>query len=258
MQLSGRKAVITGGGRGIGSAIARQLCEAGAEVLVAARTLDQVERVAAELRGDGHVAHACSCDVTIEKSVATLAKVAAERLGDVDILVNNAGIASSAPIKSLTLEDWNRVMAVNATGTFLCTRAFISPMASRGWGRVVNVASITSRLGAPYIAAYTASKHAVLGFTRVAAAEYAERGVTVNAVCPGYVDTEMTTDSVARVKERTGLSEDAALEAILKTAHQKRLISTREVAFVVTSLCAVDAGGINGQAIIVDGGGLLA
>jgi len=258
MDLSGRSAVVTGAGRGIGVAIARALAESGARLVLAARSQEEIERAAAELREAGRDAHAVVCDVTSPESVRDLAKRAGELLGEVDVLVNNAGIASSAPIKAITLEDWNRTMAVNATGTLLCTQAFIESMAKRGWGRIVNVASITSRVGSPYIAAYTASKHAVLGLTRVAAAEYAARGVTVNAVCPGYVDTEMTTQSVSRVVERTGLTREAALVAILQTANQKRLITPDEVAFVVASLCASRAGGINGQAIVVDGGGLLA
>jgi NAD(P)-dependent dehydrogenase (short-subunit alcohol dehydrogenase family) len=203
-------------------------------------------------------AHATTLDVSSEASVAALEREAIRVLGQVDVLVNNAGVAASGPIKSLSLEEWNRILAVNATGTFLCTRAFLPAMATRGWGRVINVASITSRVGAPYIAAYTASKHAVLGLTRVAAAEYRGSGVTVNAVCPGYVDTEMTAASVMRVQDRTGLAAEAALAAILKTANQQRLITPEEVAFVVLSLCAEHASGVNGQAIVVDGGGLLA
>lgn len=257
MLLAGKAAVVTGGGRGIGSAVARALAREGARVLVAARSAEQVAAVARELSAAGFEAHASACDVTREDSVEALEQAARSALGHVDVLVNNAGTASSAPIKSTTLEDWNRIMAVNATGPFLCTRAFIGGMAERHWGRVINVASITSRMGSPYIAAYTASKHAVLGFTRVAAAEYAGKGVSVNAVCPGYVDTEMTTESVERVMARTGLDRERALDAILQTVNQKRLISVDEVAFVVASLCAEQAGGINGQAIVIDGGGLL-
>jgi NAD(P)-dependent dehydrogenase (short-subunit alcohol dehydrogenase family) len=252
VDLRGKSAVVTGGGRGIGATVARALAERGAAVTVAARSRDQVERVASELGRAGYSARAAAVDVTDPASVRALA----ER-GAADILINNAGIAASAPIKAIRLEDWNRIFAVNATGTMLCTQAFIGGMASRGWGRVVNVASITSLAGAPYIAAYTASKHAVLGFTRVAAAEYREHGVTINAVCPGYVDTEMTTASVSRIVERTGLSPEQALAAILKTAGQNRLVTADEVAYVVTSLCAEQAGAVNGQAIVVDGGGLL-
>ncbi len=258
MDLAGKKAVVTGGGRGIGKAVARALCEAGASVLVASRTTTQVEAVAAELREAGHDAHFAKLDVTDEKSVRALAAAANDKLGQVDILVNNAGIATSAPVKAQTLEEWNHVMAVNATGTFLCTQAFVTDMTSRGWGRVVNIASIASRMGAPYISAYTASKHAVLGFTRAVAAEVAKKGVTVNAVCPGYVDTEMTIESVERVMKQTKLGREDALTAILRTASQSRLITPREVAFVVASLCNEEARGINGQAVVVDGGGLLA
>lgn len=253
MALNGRSAVITGGGRGIGVAVARQLRAAGARVLVAARTAAQVERVAGELD-----LMWTTCDVADPDSVRKLAQVAEARLGQVDILVNNAGIASSAAVKAITLEDWNRVMAVNATGTFLCTQAFLGGMTARGWGRVVNVASIASRVGTPYIAAYTASKHAVLGFTRVAAAEVATKGVTINAVCPGYVDTEMTVETVDNIVKRSKITREQALAAVLKTANQTRLVTPDEVAFVVTSLCDDLAGAINGQAVVVDGGGLLA
>ncbi len=258
MAMEGRTAVITGGGRGIGAAVARMLCEAGASVLVASRTVAQVEQVASGLRAAGHQAFATACDVADPASITALAETAARDLGQVDILINNAGIATSAAVKALTLDDWNRVMTVNATGTFLCTQAFLGGMTARGWGRVVNVASIASRMGAPYIAAYTASKHAVLGFTRVAAAEVAARGVTVNAVCPGYVDTDMTVESVDNLVKRSGISREHALAAILKTANQTRLVTVDEVAFVVTSLCDALAGAVNGQAIVIDGGGLLA
>ena len=196
MELANRAAVVTGGSRGIGRAIALALAKRRANVVAAARNADSVAQVADEIRALGRRAAAVACDVTSPASISRLSQVARDELGAIDILVNNAGIASSAPIKTLTLEDWNRVMAVNATGTFLCTQAFLAGMAERRWGRVVNVASITSRMGSPYIAAYTASKHAVLGFTRVVAAEYAARNVTANAVCPGYVNTDMTTDSV--------------------------------------------------------------
>jgi NAD(P)-dependent dehydrogenase (short-subunit alcohol dehydrogenase family) len=252
VDLRGKAAVVTGAGRGIGAAVARALAVRGAAVTVSARSRDQVERVASELGGAGYDVRAATVDVSDPESVRALAA-----LGDTDILVNNAGIAASAPIKAIALEDWNRIMAVNSTGTFLCTQAYIETMAARGWGRVINVASITSLSGAPYVAAYTASKHAVLGFTRVAAAEYRDRGVTINAVCPGYVDTEMTDESVARIVERTGLSRERALAAVLKTAGQTRLVTADEVAYVVVSLCAVEAGAVNGQAIVVDGGGLL-
>jgi NAD(P)-dependent dehydrogenase (short-subunit alcohol dehydrogenase family) len=256
--LQGKGAVVTGGGRGIGAAVARALAAEGAAVMVSARNEAEIEGVAAELRASGARAEAQVCDVTDPEQVAALARAAAERLGPVDILVNNAGIATSAPLRAIRLEEWNRVFAVNATGTMLCTQAFAPGMVERGWGRVVNVASIAARAGAAYIATYAASKHAVLGFTRAVAAELAPTGVTINAVCPGYVATEMTEGSVARIVEKTGMPREEALAAILKSSPQRRLLEPEEVAYLVVSLCDPRAKGVNGQALVVDGGGLLA
>ncbi len=256
--LAGRSAVVTGGGRGIGASVARALAEAGAGVLVAARSTNEIERVAAELSALGHRVLAVPCDVTDPDSVRKLAVAAANHLGTVDVLVNNAGIAHSAPLHRLTLEDWNRLLAVNATGTMLCTQAFMPGMIDRQWGRVVNIASIAGLSGAKYISAYSAAKHAVVGFTRALAAEVAAHGVTVNAVCPGYVDTPMTDQSLSRISEKTGKSRQEALAAILSTTPQGRLITPDEVAHAVTWLCADSARGVNGQTIVIDGGSLLA
>ena len=258
MTLQGKKAVVTGAGRGIGAAVARALAAEGAAVVVSARSVTEIEAVAAELRDAGAEARAVPCDVTAPVSVAALAETARGFLGGIDILVNNAGIASSAPLKAITLEEWNRLFAVNATGTFLCTQAFAPGMVACGWGRVVNVASIAGRTGAPYIAAYAASKHAVLGFTRSIAAELATTGVTVNAVCPGYVDTDMTRDTVERIVAKTGLPEEKAIAAITKTSPQGRLLEAAEVAYLVVVLCDPRAKGVTGQAITLDGGALLA
>lgn len=253
MDLDGKNAVVTGGGRGIGAAAARALAEAGARVLVAARTRSQIEAMA-----DGRSIWAEPCDVTQPASVRSLEAAAERLLGAVDILVNNAGVASAAPVPKITLEDWNRLMAVNATGTFLCTQAFLPGMIARGWGRIVNIASVAGISGGPYIAAYAASKHAVLGFTRSAAAEVGPKGVTVNAICPGYVDTEMTRESIARIVEKTGRTLEEARRSLESQSPQGRLIQPEEVAALVLSLCGDSAKGTNGQAIIMDGGeGLL-
>ncbi len=258
MSLEGRGAVVTGGGRGIGAAVARALALEGAAVVVAARTQTEIAAVAAELTAEGRSAWAVTCDVTDPASVARLAREARRQLERADILVNNAGIAHSAPLHALELHDWNRLFAVNATGTFLCTQAFVPAMIESAWGRVINVASVAGLSGARYIAAYAASKHAVIGFTRSIAAEVAAKGVTVNAVCPGYVDTAMTRESVERIAGKTGLTGDRALDAILESTPQRRLITPDEVAHAVVALCAEGARGINGQALVMDGGGLLA
>lgn len=256
--LDGRLALVTGGGRGIGAAVARALAQAGASVVVSARSGDEIESVAGELREDGHRAWAVQCDVTDPDSVDELARATRARAGEPDILVNNAGSAGSALVQRTSLEEWTRLMAVNATGPFLCVRAFLPAMLERGWGRIVTVASVVGLEGGRYIAAYAASKHAVLGLTRSVAAEVAAKGVTANAVCPGYVDTPMTDETVARVVERTGRSEREALDAILDRTPQGRLITPAEVARSVVFLCDEEARGINGQAIVIDGGGLLA
>jgi NAD(P)-dependent dehydrogenase (short-subunit alcohol dehydrogenase family) len=215
--------------------VARALAAEGATVVVAARTTERIEGVAAEIKRAGGKATAVRCDVTDATSVRDLAMAA----GAADILVNNAGVAHSAPLLRITPEDWNRVLAVNATGTFLCTRAFIGGMLERKRGAIVNVASVAGLAGARYIAAYAAAKHAVIGFTRSVAAELEGTGVVCNAVCPGYVDTEMTQQSVARVSAKTGKAPEAALAAILAASEQERLITPEEVAQAVLKLCSL-------------------
>ena len=179
-------------------------------MVLAARNREQIERQAADLVTLGRKAKAVECDVTSEDSVETLAREATQ-LGPVSVLVNNAGAAGSSPVTKTTLDEWNRLMAVNATGAFLCTRAFLPGMLDRKWGRVVNVASTAGLRGGKYLAAYSAAKHALLGLTRSVAAEVAGTGVTVNAVCPGFVDTEMTAETVNRIVAKTGRGRDEAL-----------------------------------------------
>jgi NAD(P)-dependent dehydrogenase (short-subunit alcohol dehydrogenase family) len=174
----------------------------------------------------------------------------------VDILVNNAGVAHAAPLARTSVSDWERLMRVNATGTFLCTRTWLPGMAERGWGRVINIASTAGLAGDRYISAYAASKHAVVGFTRSVAAEVAARGVTVNAICPTYLDTAMTEGSVARIVETTGRSREEARAALAARSPQGRLITPEEVAAAVVYLCGEPARGITGATLTIDGGEL--
>ena len=252
-RFDGSVAVVTGGGQGIGAAIARALAAEGAAIVVAARTIDRIEKVAGEIQKTGGKAWAVPCDVTDLASVHSLAQAAGRRAGVVDILINNAGAAHSAPLAKIALEDWNRVLAVNATGTFLCTQAFIPTMLMRKKGSVVNVASVAGLAGARYIAAYAAAKHAVVGLTRSVAAELEGTGVTCNAVCPGFVDTDMTKESVARVVAKTGKDADATLAAMLASAGQKRLITVEEVAQAVLRLCDPRGARPNGKAVTIAG-----
>jgi 3-hydroxybutyrate dehydrogenase len=259
MKLENRVALITGGGRGIGRAIALAFASEGAQVAVAARSFEQVEQVAREITDKfSSRALPAVCDVSDLASVEKLFKDFNETFGHgPDILVNNAGIAESAPLTKTTNELWQRHLAINLSGTFYCTRAALSHMIARGWGRVINIASIAGKTGAPYIAAYSASKHGVLGLTRSVALEVALKGITVNAICPGYVDTEMTTRGIENITKKTGLSADQAMESIRKLSPQNRIIEPEEVAALALLLASNEGRGINGQAINVDGGSVL-
>ena len=259
MKLQNRIALITGGGRGIGRAIALAFAREGARVAVAARSLDQVEQVAREIANQFSTkALPVVCDVSDVASVEKLFHSLTESFGrGPDILVNNAGIAESAPITKTDDELWHRILAINLSGTFYCTRAALPQMVEHGWGRIINMASIAGKTGAPYIAAYSASKHGVLGLTRSAALEVAAKGITVNAICPGYVDTEMTTRGIENITKKTRLSADEAMESIKKMSPQNRIIDPEEVAALALLLASEEGRGINGQAINVDGGSVL-
>jgi NAD(P)-dependent dehydrogenase (short-subunit alcohol dehydrogenase family) len=180
------------------------------------------------------------------------------RLGPVDVLVNNAGVSASADVARTTLDDWRTQIDVNATGAFLCTRAVLRGMRERDSGRIVTVASTAGLEGAKYTAAYTASKHAAVGLMRAVAAEVAGSGVTANAVCPGFVDTDMTATSVQRIAAATGRSETEAVAAVASMSPLGRLLAPEEVAFAVAFLAAPEAGAINGQTLVLDGGGIQA
>jgi NAD(P)-dependent dehydrogenase (short-subunit alcohol dehydrogenase family) len=252
-QLSGKHAMVTGGGRGIGAAIAAALAREGATVSVlgrdAARLAGQVEALGGDIR-----AQAVPVDVTDEASVGAAFAAVRERFGRVDVLVNNAGQAESAPLAKTNVALWQRMLAVNLTGTFLCTREALPEMTKRGSGRIVNVASTAGLLGYAYVSAYCAAKHGVIGLTRALALEAAKSGVTVNAVCPGYTETDIVQDAVANIAAKTGKSEAEARAALVARNPQGRMVQPDEVANAVLWLCLPGSEAITGQAIAIAGG----
>ena len=248
--LDGRHAVVTGGGRGIGAAVADALAAAGARVSLMGRDEAQLEAKVETLP----VGRAVRCDVTDEASVAAAFAEAARAFGPVTILVNNAGAAESAPFGRTSLELFRRMLDVNLIGTFLCSRAALPDMLEASFGRIVNVASIAGLKGAAYITAYCAAKHGVIGLTRALALETAAKGITVNAVCPTYTDTDMAQRAIANIALKTGRSRAEAEAELVRKNPQGRLIRPEEVAATVLWLCAPGTDAITGQAIAVAGG----
>ena len=252
--LAGETALVTGAGSGIGRAIAIALARAGASVGLAGRTRARLEETAALVAAAGGRAAAIPADVTVEADAARAADETASRFGALTIVVNDAGRGASAPLAKTTLDSWNEMLAVNLTSVFLVTRAALPHLLRAGRGRVVNVASVAGLRGYPYVAAYCAAKHGVVGLTRALAVELAPKNVTVNAVCPGYVDTPMTAETVRNVAAKTGKPEEAARAALEAMNPQRRLFTPEEVAEAVLFLCGAEAKGISGQALPVCGG----
>ena len=255
--LAGKRAVVTGAGRGIGRSIALAFANAGADVAVTARTSAELDQLVGEIQSIGRRTLAVSCDVTDPKQVQHMAASVVEGLGGIDILVNNAGNAGSHKFLNHSDELWHRMLAVNLTSVYYVTKAFAPKLVEQRYGRVINIASIASRVGGSYIAAYTAAKHGVLGLTRALAVELLPYNITVNAICPGYVDTPMTDGSVSNIASRTGMSEAQARETLEKTSPQRRLIEPEEVASIALFLTQDISKGITGQAINIDGGGVM-
>jgi len=247
--LQGRHALITGGGTGIGAAAAEQLSAAGAKLSLLGRRMDPLNAVAEPLGGT-----AIQCDVTDPDRIRAAFDDARSANGPIDLLVVNAGIAESAPFHKMTRESWNRIIGVNLTAAFECAQAAIGDLLKSDNGRIVFVASVASLRGVPYAAHYAASKHGLLGLMRSLAAEYAKTNLTVNAVCPGYVDTPMTDQSVARVSQITGRSEEDSRSAITNMNASGRLVDPQAIGNVIAMLCLPLSRDINGAAITLDGG----
>ena len=249
MSLSGKHAFITGGGTGIGLAAARLLAEQGVRLTLAARNFERVEEAASTLD-----ANAVSVDVSNEASVEAAIDAARSRFGGIDIVINNAGITPSAPLHKTSLAMWNEVLAINLTGAFLCTRAALPDMIERKWGRVINVASIAGLMGDMYISAYCASKHGMIGMTRALAKEVARHGVTANAICPGYVETDIVTRAAENIASKTKLNEEEARASLYAGNPQGRLIQPEEVASLIGWVCSDGAAATNGAALPISGG----
>ena len=250
--LEGKHAVVTGGGRGIGAAIAAALAAQGASLTLMGRDAARLNNQAQAL-----AARDVTVDIADPASVAAAFSRAEADAGPVDILVNNAGIVATAPFARTDLALWTQMVGVNLTGTYLCCRQVIPGMLQRGYGRVVNIASTAGLTGYAYVTAYCAAKHGVVGLTRALAMETARSNVTVNAVCPGYTETDMVGEAVATIVRKTGKTEDQARAAIVGRNPQQRLVQPEEVANATLWLCMPGSEAITGQAIAVAGGELL-
>ena len=249
MILASRTALVTGGGRGIGRAIAELLASQGARVVVTGRTVAELDEVARRIDGV-----AIEVDLADRGRVLALPAQVSARVGRVDILINNAGVAESAPLSRTTDEMLDRALAINTVAPILLARAFLPAMIDAGWGRIVNVASNAGLTGYAYTTAYCASKHALVGFTRALAMEIATTGVTVNAVCPGFVDTRITDEAAALIAGKTKRTVAESKSSLASMSPQKRLMQPEEIAHAVMTLLHDHARGIHGQAIAIDGG----
>jgi NAD(P)-dependent dehydrogenase (short-subunit alcohol dehydrogenase family) len=256
-ELRDKVVLVAGASGGIGEAIAVEFARGGAFVVVSSRNEEKLQALAKRLQSAGGQALALRCDVAERKQVVDLGAMITERVGSVQILINSAGIAPAVSFLEMSDAVWDDVLRVNLTGTYNCCKTFLPGMIQSGWGRIINIASTTAKVAYSHISAYTTSKHAVLGLTRSLALETAKRRVTVNAICPGYVDTELTRENARHMAEKTGKTVDAILKLFAESSPQRRLIAPEEVAGLALMLASEKAGGVTGQAISVDGGAVM-
>jgi NAD(P)-dependent dehydrogenase (short-subunit alcohol dehydrogenase family) len=255
--LAAKIVVITGGSGGLGQALALAFVRQGCRVVITARDKVKLQEAADRMAQDGAQVRAIPCDVTRRDQVRSLANEIAQQWGSPEILVNNAGIASAVSFADMSDETWDRTLDTNLTGAYNCCKVFLPAMIAVKWGRIVNIASTTAKVGYSHVTAYSASKHGLLGLTRSLALETARQGVTVNAICPGYVDDERTHENAGIMAQKTGKSVADILKIFAASAPQNRLIEAGEVAELACLIASPEMSGMTGQAINVDGGAVM-
>lgn len=254
MDLSDRVALVTGGGTGIGKAIAFAMAEEGARVVIASRNMERLRGVAEELRARGHLALALELDVNSKTSIQECAAQLEQECGCVDILVNNAGVSGMTPVHDKEDQLWHTILSTNLTGVYLVTKEVVSMMTSEGRGRIINMSSVLGKFGVPGYLAYCASKHGLIGLTKALALELVSRNVTVNAVCPGWVETEMAQVGIEQIARNQGITAEAFTKQALSSVPIRRFLEPEEVARLTVYLASDKAAGITGQALNICGG----
>jgi NAD(P)-dependent dehydrogenase (short-subunit alcohol dehydrogenase family) len=254
MTLQGKVVLITGGSGGLGRALAQAFAQHGGRVVISARNAEKLQAAAQQLSRSGGEILALPCDITDKTAVEGLAEAIRARWGSVQILINNAGVAKAAAFLEMPDSLWDEILTTNLTGTYTCCKIFLPAMTQARWGRIINIGSTTSKVGYPHVSAYVSSKHGLLGLARVLALETARLGITVNTICPGYLDDELTHANARRMAEKTGKSVEQILAMFAGTAPQQRLIAPEEVAQLALLLASEKMSGMTGQAISIDGG----
>ena len=250
--------LITGGSGGLGQALAAAFARAGSRVVIAARDHDRLNQASEKMAKNGAQILALPCDVSRRDHVQSLGREIKRRWGDVQVLVNNAGIAQAVRFSDMPDDLWDRTLETNLTGAYNCCKVFLPAMMQAQWGRIINIASTTAKVGVSHVTAYSASKHGLLGLTRSLALETAREGVTVNAICPGYIDDERTRENAGIMAAKTGKHAGEILESFAASSPQKRLIAAEEVASLALLMASRKLGAMTGQAVNVDGGAVMA